>query len=108
MVTMAGLNLPIKAARQQMVSAIWVVIQVSRLPDGKRKMTSIEEITGMEGDVITTQEIYTFKQTGIAADGKVEGYFGASGIRPKFADHLLVAGIPLRDELFDTSKRWYV
>ncbi len=108
MVTMAGLNLPIKAARQQMVSAIWVVIQVSRLPDGKRKMTSIEEITGMEGDVITTQEIYTFKQTGIAADGKVEGYFSASGIRPKFADHLLVAGIPLRDELFDTSKRWYV
>ena len=108
MVTMAGLNLPIKAARQQMVSAIWVVIQVSRLPDGKRKVTCIEEITGMEGDVITTQEIYSFEQTGIAADGKVEGYFHASGIRPKFAEHLRIAGIPLRDELFDPSKRWYV
>ncbi len=108
MVTMAGLNLPIKAARQQMVSAIWVVIQVSRLPDGKRKVTSIEEITGMEGDIITTQEIYTFEQTGIAADGKVQGCFHASGIRPKFVEHLKIAGIPLRDELFDPSKRWYV
>jgi pilus assembly protein CpaF len=106
MVNMAGLNLPIKAVRHQISSAIWVVIQVLRLTDGKRKVTSIQEITGMEGDIITMQEIYAFEQTGIAADGSVQGSFRATGIRPKFAERLRVHGIPLREELFDPSRRY--
>ena len=106
MVNMAGLNLPIKAVRQQISSAIWVVIQVLRLADGKRKLTSIQEITGMEGDIITMQEIYAFEQTGIAADGTVQGHFRATGIRPKFAERLRTYGIPLREELFDPSRRY--
>lgn len=105
MVSMAGLNLPIKAVRQQITSAIWVVIQVSRLTDGKRKVTSIQEITGMEGDIITMQEIYGFEQTGMSGEGTVQGYFRATGIRPKFAERLRIYGIPLREELFDPSRR---
>lgn len=106
MVGMAGLNLPPKAIRQQVSSAIVGVIQVSRLPDGKRKILSIQEITGMEGEVITMQEIYTFEQTGMAADGAVQGHFRATGIRPKFAERLRVYGIPLREDLFDPSRRY--
>lgn len=106
MVNMAGLNLPIKAMRQQISSAIWVVIQVLRLADGRRKLTSIQEITGMEGDIITMQEIYTFEQTGVAADGTVQGHFRATGIRPKFAERLRTYGIPLQEELFDPSRRY--
>lgn len=106
MVGMAGLNLSAKAIRQQICSAITVVIQASRLPDGKRKILSIQEITGMEGDVITMQEIYTFERTGVAADGTVQGHFRATGIRPKFAERLRVHGYPLRDEIFDPSRRY--
>ena len=73
MVGMAGINLPHKAARQQIASAITVIIQGNRLTDGQRKITSIQEITGMEGDVITMQEIFTFRQTGVEAGGKVIG-----------------------------------
>ena len=78
---MANLNLPHKAARQQIASAITVVIQVLRLIDGRRKVTSIQEITGMEGEVITMQEIFGFKQTGLSPDGKVQGHFQASGVQ---------------------------
>ena len=106
MVGMANLNLPPKAVRQQISSAITAVIQVSRLPDGKRKILSIQEITGMEGDVITMQEIYTFEQSGVTADGTVQGHFRATGIRPKFAERLRVFGVPLRDDLFDPSRRY--
>lgn len=104
MMGMAGFNLPPKATRQQISSAINVVIHVSRMSDGKRKVTSIEEITGMEGDIITMQQIFGFEQTGVAADGTVQGHFRASGIRPKFADRLKVHGIPLADKLFDPSR----
>lgn len=106
MVSMAGLNLPTKAVRHQISSAIVVVIQVSRLSDGKRKLVSIQEITGMEGDVITMQEIYTFQQTGVAADGTVQGHFRATGIRPKFAERLKIYGAALRDDLFDPTRRY--
>jgi pilus assembly protein CpaF len=106
MVGMAGLNLPPKAVRQQISSAIVAVVQVSRLPDGKRKILSIQEITGMEGDVITMQEIYTFEQTGVAADGSVQGHFRATGIRPKFAERLRIFGVPVREDLFDPSRRY--
>ena len=78
MIGMANLNLPHKAARQQIASAITVVIQVLRLIDGQRKITSIQEITGMEGEVITMQEIFAFKQTGMSPEGQVQGYFQAT------------------------------
>jgi pilus assembly protein CpaF len=106
MIGMANLNLPHKAARSQIASAITVVIQGLRLIDGRRKITSIQEITGMEGDVITMQEIFAFKQTGIGADGQVQGYFHATGVRPKFAERLRAFGFVLPDAMFDPSKRY--
>jgi len=101
---MAGFNLPPKAMRQQMSSALTAVIHVSRLSDGKRKLTSIQEITGMESDIITMQEIFTYEQTGVAANGTVLGHFRATGIRPKFVDRLRTHGVTLPDELFDTTR----
>jgi pilus assembly protein CpaF len=101
MIGMANLNLPHKAARQQIASAITVIVQVLRLTDGRRKVTSIQEITGMEGDVVTMQEIFAFRQTGMGKDGTVEGFFQATGVRPKFSDRLRVFGIALADGMFD-------
>jgi pilus assembly protein CpaF len=106
MIGMANLNLPHKAARQQIASAITVVIQALRLIDGRRKITSIQEITGMEGDVITMQEIFGFRQTGVAADGTVEGYFQATGVRPKFSERLHSFGIAMPDAMFDPTRRY--
>ena len=106
MIGMANLNLPHKAARQQIASAITVVIQGLRLIDGKRKIISIQEITGMEGDVITMQEIFTFRQTGVNAEGEVQGYFQATGVRPKFADRLRSFGVVLPDTMFDPAKHY--
>ena len=104
MVGMAGLNLPSKAMRQQISSAITAVIHVSRLSDGKRKVTSIQEITGMEGDIVTMQEIFLFEQTGVAADGTVNGNFRATGIRPRFIDRLHTRGVDISDEIFDPTR----
>lgn len=104
MIGMAGFNLPSKAMRQQISSALTAVIHVSRLSDGRRKLTSIQEITGMEGDVTTMQEIFTYEQTGVAADGTVLGHFRATGIRPQFVDRLRVHGIAVPDELFDPTR----
>lgn len=106
MIGLGGLTLPPKAMRQQISSALSALVHVSRLSDGKRKLLSIEEITGMEGDIITTQEIFSFVQTGVGPDGAVKGHFRASGIRPKFAEKLRVHGIPLRDEMFDPTKQY--
>jgi pilus assembly protein CpaF len=106
MVGMAGLNLPHKAARQQIASAITVIVQGNRLTDGQRKITSIQEITGMEGEIVTMQEIFAYRQTGVDAHGKVIGHFQATGIRPKFADKLRNAGVNLADSLFDPTKRY--
>jgi pilus assembly protein CpaF len=106
MVGMAGLNLPHKAARQQIASAITVIVQGNRLTDGQRKITSIQEITGMEGEIVTMQEIFAYRQTGVDAHGKVIGHFQATGIRPKFADKLRNAGVNLADSLFDRTKRY--
>lgn len=104
MIGYAGINLPPKAMRQQISSALAVVIHVTRLSDGKRKLTSLQEITGMEGDIVTMQEIFTFEQTGVAPDGTVLGHFRATGIRPKFVDRLRVHGIKVPDELFDPTR----
>jgi pilus assembly protein CpaF len=105
MIGMANLNLPLKATRQQIASAVTVVIQVLRMIDGKRKVTSIQEITGMEGEIITMQEIFSFQQTGIGSDGTVQGHFQASGIRPKFTERLRSFGIALPDSMFNPDRR---
>jgi pilus assembly protein CpaF len=105
MIGMANLNLPMKAARQQIASAITVVVQVLRLVDGRRKVTSMQEITGMEGEVITMQEIFAFRQTGIGTDGMVQGHFQATGVRPKFCERLQSFGIHLSDATFNPARR---
>jgi pilus assembly protein CpaF len=101
MVAMANLNIPEKAVRQQIASAVNLILQISRLSDGTRKVTSISELTGMEQDVITMQEIFAFKRTGIDATGKVVGAFRATGIRPKCADQLATAGYKLSMDMFE-------
>ena len=106
MVSLAAGSLPVKATRQQISSAVGVVIQVARLTDGKRKIISIQEIAGMEGEIITMQEIFTFKQTGTGENGAVEGYFCASGIRPRFLERLRNFGITVSENLFDPTKRF--
>ena len=100
MVAMMGGEMPISAVRQQIASGINVVLQLARLPDGTRRVMSVSEITGMEGDVISMQDIYRFKQTGRAQDGTVIGSFGATGIRPKFAERLEAAGLSIATEMF--------
>ncbi|TFG50617.1 MAG: CpaF family protein, partial [Gemmatimonadales bacterium] len=101
MVAMANLNIPDKAIRHQVASAVNIVIQINRQSDGTRRVTSISEITGMEQDVITMQEIFSFTKTGMDATGKVTGTFKATGIRPKCSEQLGTAGYPLPMDLFD-------
>jgi pilus assembly protein CpaF len=103
MVAMANLSLPERAVRQQIASAINIVVQISRMSDGSRKVVNISEITGMEEDVITMQDIFTFVRKGIEPDGKVVGVFRPSGLRPKFMERLRVAGLILSQELFERS-----
>ena len=106
MLGIAGLKAESRAMRQQISAAFSVVIQVSRLSDGQRKITSIQEITGIEGDVITMQEIFKFEQTGLNPTGAVQGQFMATGIRPQFAQRLSTRGIVLKDTLFEPAQRW--
>jgi pilus assembly protein CpaF len=101
MIAMADLNIPEKAIRQQVASALHLVAQLTRLSDGRRRITAISEITGMEQGVITMQDIFLFERTGLSAEGRVEGIFRATGIRPKCARQLAQAGFPLAAELFD-------
>ncbi len=101
MVAMASLNLPESAIRRQISSAIDVVVQVSRLSDGRRKVVSLAEITGMEGEVVTMQDIFVFRKRGIRENGEVIGEFMATGVRPKFAEKLLVTGIQLPSSMFE-------
>jgi pilus assembly protein CpaF len=104
MVAMANLNLPEKAIRQQIASAINLLVQVTRLSDGARRVTAITELTGMEGEVITMQDIFLFERTGIGADGKVCGRFRATGIRPRCSERLAAAGIRLPPDMFEHVK----
>ncbi|MCS0610033.1 CpaF family protein [Massilia solisilvae] len=104
MVSMSGVNLTTRGIRQQICSAITVVLQVSRLTDGCRKLVSMQEITGMEGEIISSQEIFRFEQTGVDGDGKVQGHFCASGVRPRFADRLKMFGVPLPEDTFDPDR----
>jgi pilus assembly protein CpaF len=100
MIGMSGVDIPPRSARAQIASALNVVIQVARLSDGRRKLVGLAELTGMEGDVITMQDIFRFRQTGIAADGVVQGKFEATGIRPRFLDHAMSHGVSLPADLF--------
>ena len=98
---MAGITMPGKAMRQLIASSLHFIVQIARLEDGKRKVTSIQEITGMEGDVITTQEIYCFKRTGTNPDGSVKGVFSATGVCPKVSEKIATYGISLSDGMFE-------
>jgi pilus assembly protein CpaF len=104
MVAMAGLSLPDKAVRQQMSSAINVVVQIARLTDGTRKVVNISEITGMEGAVVTMQDLFVFERQGFDQNRKVRGHFKPTGIRPKFAEKLLGHGIELPRDMFDVDE----
>lgn len=103
MVAMANFEIPSEFLRRYISSAIDVVIHLARLTDGSRKLISLQEITGMEGNTITTQEIFSFQQRGISPDGKVMGRFAYGGVRPKFIDRFRMAGIELSPEMFDPS-----
>jgi pilus assembly protein CpaF len=103
MVSMANLNIPERAVRHQIASAIHAVVQVARLSDGTRKVTSISEVTGMESESISMQEIFVFDRRGIDENGKIRGAFRATGIRPQFAERLANAGARLRPTLFDSK-----
>ena len=103
MVAMSGLNLTERTVRQQIASALSLVVQVSRMSDGSRKIMSITEITGMEENIISMQEIFTFKRAGIGPDGKVLGVFAPTGVRPRFLDRIKLAGISLPNSVFEAS-----
>jgi pilus assembly protein CpaF len=92
MVAMANLNLPERAIRQQVASAVHLIVQVARQSDGSRRVTQVTEITGMEGDVIAMQDIYLFERTGLTPEGKVTGRFRSTGVRPKCCEQLAAAG----------------
>jgi pilus assembly protein CpaF len=104
MIGMAGMPMTIASIRGQIAAAIRVIVQLQRLSDGKRRVTSIAEITGLEGDIIQMQEIYRFVRTGTAADGAVEGHFQATGVRPRFLGDLIAQGITIPGSYFDPSK----
>lgn len=104
MVGMASVNLTPRATRQQICSAVTVVMQVSRLTDGARKLVSLQEVTGMEGDIIAMHEIFRFEQTGVNAEGKVQGHFCATGVRPRFTERLRMFGAPVPDSVFDPDR----
>jgi pilus assembly protein CpaF len=103
MVAMANLDIPSQFLRRYISSAINVIVQVSRMVDGKRRLVGLQEIVGMEGDIITMQEIFSFKQAGVDPDGNVRGRFAFSGVRPKFSERLISSGIDVPQEIFDPS-----
>ena len=104
MVLMAGLDLPVRAIREQMSSAIHMVIQISRLADGSRRITHVSEISGLEGQIVTMQDLFRYEQEGIDAEGRVVGHFRSTGIRPQFADRFEVAGISLPSDMYSGAR----
>jgi pilus assembly protein CpaF len=105
MAMMASLNLPEKAIRKQIASAVTLILQVARFSDGTRHLTHITEITGMEGDVISMQDLFVFEKRGVSSDGRVVGIFTATGIRPKFAERLKAGGFDLPSNMFEPTSR---
>jgi len=105
MVAMANLSIPDSVIRRQISSAIDLVVQISRLSDGTRKLMNITEITGMQGDIVSMQDLFVFQKRGVREDGTVIGEFMPTGIRPQFTERLAVAGIQLPPALFQPSER---
>jgi pilus assembly protein CpaF len=103
MCLMAGIDLPIKVLREQIAAAIDLIVQQARLKDGSRKVTSITEVSGMEGDTITMSEIFKYQQTGVEKDGKIIGELRPTGIRPGFSPRLEAAGFKLSGEMFGAN-----
>ena len=101
MVSLANANMHLLAIRQQVASAVHILVQVSRLSDGSRRVLNITEVTGIETEVVTLQDIFVFEKRGLSPEGKVVGRFAATGILPKFNEKLVAAGIRLPVELFD-------
>ena len=107
MAMMANLNIAEKAIRRQIVSSISLVLQVARFSDGTRRLTHVTEVTGMEGDVVSLQDLFLFERQGVSADGRTVGTFVSTGVRPKFAERLKASGFELPPNMFDqTTKRW--
>src|SRR3989441_11752590 len=107
MAMMANLNLPEKAVRRQIAAAVAIVIQVSRFSDGTRRMTHFSEITGMEDDVVSMQDVFVFEKQGVSPEGRTLGAFTATGIRPKFAEKLHASGVTLPPNMFEqTTRLW--
>jgi pilus assembly protein CpaF len=104
MVAMAGFKLPAEAVREQIQSAIHMIVQISRMRDGMRRITQVTEITGMEGEVVTMQEIFCFRRRGVDGEGRVLGRFEATGIRPRFAERLRMRGLELSNDLFAANR----
>jgi pilus assembly protein CpaF len=100
MILFAGTALPDRAMREQISSALDLIVQVSRLSDGTRRVLSITEVTGMEGDMVSLQEVFRFRRLGVSPEGRVLGNFESTGLRPRFVDRLKVAGIELPPGLF--------
>jgi pilus assembly protein CpaF len=105
MVAMSGLDIPQRAVRNQIASAIHVVVQLARLADGRRRLMSLQEITGMEGDVVTMQEIFTLERHGLDSDGNLQVKIVPTGIRPRFAEHLREYGLELPERMFEPPPR---
>ena len=105
MIGMSGIDIPMRSARAQIASALHVVIQIGRLSDGRRRLLSLSELTGMEGDVVQMQEIFRFRQSGVSPEGQVIGKFEATGIRPKFIEQVMSHGVTLSSDLFRPDAR---
>jgi pilus assembly protein CpaF len=103
MVSMANLNIPERAVRHQIASAVHAVVQIARLSDGTRKVITVSEVTGMDSETLCMQDIFVFDRSGIDENGKVRGAFRATGIRPNFADRLATSGARLRPALFESK-----
>jgi pilus assembly protein CpaF len=105
MIMMAGFDFPVQVIREQMASALHVIVHLNRLVDGSRKVVQVSEVSGLEGSTVTLQDIFVYRQQGIDADGKVTGEFKPTGLRPAFTDRLKAFGVNLPDDVFGTS-RW--
>jgi pilus assembly protein CpaF len=104
MVLMAGFDLPVSVIREQMASAIHIVLQLSRMTDGSRRVVQLSEVGGMEGQLVTLQDLFVFRPAGLSVDGAVLGELEATGIRPRFANRLRDYGIDLAEDVFNVAK----
>jgi pilus assembly protein CpaF len=105
LVLMSGHALPDKAIREQIASSLEMIVHVSRMADGTRRILSVQELLGMEGSVVTMQEIFRFVPTGMDSNGRMNGYFEATGLVPKCAERIRIAGVDLPNEIFERGRR---